>query len=123
MELFSKLPDVLLQQIINYTDIIVYRHGKYINRLTKDDVRYILLSKIPKPLKLGSRLILLKLINYKSDNQIGYFIMYKFESVSSIKISIKFFKKRNTGVYVEKSHATYIQDMNNNMSKLISYTM
>ena len=123
MELFSKLPDVLLQQIINYTDIIVYRHGKYINRLTKDDVRYILLSKIPKPLKLGSRLILLKLVNYKSDNQIGYFIMYKFESVSSIKISIKFFKKRNTGVYVEKSHATYIQDMNNNMSKLISYTM
>jgi hypothetical protein len=92
MELFSKLPDVLLQQIINYTDIIVYRHGKYINRLPKDDVRYILLSKIPKPLKLGYRLILLKLINYKSDNQIGYFIMYKFESVSSIKISIKFFK-------------------------------
>ena len=34
MELFSKLPDVLLQQIINYTDIIVYRYGKYINRKT-----------------------------------------------------------------------------------------
>jgi hypothetical protein len=123
MELFSKLPDVLLQQIINYTDIIVYRHGKYINRLTKDDVRYKLLSKIPKPLKLGSRLILLKLVTYKSDNPIGYFIMYKFESVSSIKISIKFFKKINTGVYVEKSYTTYIQDMNNNMSKLISYAM
>ena len=123
MELFSKLPDVLLQQIINYTDIIVYRHGKYINRLTKDDVRYKLLSKIPKPLKLGSRLILLKLVNYKPDNPIGYFIMYKFVSVSSIKISIKFFKKINTGVYVEKSYTTYIQDMNNNMSKLISYTM
>ena len=123
MELFSKLPDVLLQQIINYTDIIVYRHGKYINRLTKDDVRYKLLSKIPKPLKLGSRLILLKLVNYKSDNPIGYFIMYKFVSVSSIKISIKIFKKINTGVYVEKSYTTYIQDMNNNMSKLISYAM
>jgi hypothetical protein len=123
MELFSKLPDVLLQQIINYTDIIVYRHGKYINRLTKDDVRYILLSKIPKPLKLGSRLILMKLVNYKYDNPIGYFIMYKFESDSSIKISIKFFKKLNTGVYVEKSYTTYIQDMNNNMSKVIPYSM
>ena len=123
MELFSKLPDVLLQQIINYTDIIVYRHGKYINRLTKDDVRYILLSKIPKPLKLGSRLILMKLVNYKYDNPIGYFIMYKFESDSSIKISIKFFKKLNTGVYVEKSYTTYIQDMNNNMSKIIPYSM
>lgn len=123
MELFSKLPDVLLQQIINYTDIIVYRHGKYINRLTHDDVRYILLSKIPKPLKLGPRLILLKLVNYKYNNPIGYCIIYKFESDSSIKISIKFFKKQNTGVYVEKSYTTYIQDINNNMSKLIPYTI
>jgi len=46
LEKFKYLPDVLIQKIINYTDIVSYRHGKYINRINKNDNRYNLLKKL-----------------------------------------------------------------------------
>jgi hypothetical protein len=35
IEKFKNLPDELIHMIINYTDVVVYRHGKYINRIKK----------------------------------------------------------------------------------------
>lgn len=37
---FSKLPVEIINIIINYTDVVVYRYGKYLNRISKDDKRY-----------------------------------------------------------------------------------
>lgn len=42
---FSKLPIELINIIINYTDIVVYRNGKYLNRIKKDDNRYNIIKK------------------------------------------------------------------------------
>ena len=37
---FSQLPIELINIIINYTDVVVYRNGKYLNRIQKNDKRY-----------------------------------------------------------------------------------
>ena len=47
MNIYSQLPDVLINKIINYTNVITYRYGKYINKISKNDERYKLLDKIP----------------------------------------------------------------------------
>ena len=36
---FSQLPIELINIIINYTDVVVYRNGKYLNRIQKNDKR------------------------------------------------------------------------------------
>ena len=50
--IFNKLSIELINKIINYTDVIVLRNGKYMNRISKMDKRYLLLEKIPAPIKI-----------------------------------------------------------------------
>ena len=119
---FKYLPDELIHIIINYTDVIVYRHGKYINRLNKDDKRYDLISSIPRPIKIGSHKVLLRLtdIDYK-----GYFIKYDM-SDKLTKVNIRFFSREIDGFekyYEIKSNFTYLFDANNNWHKIIQYIM
>ena len=45
LENFAYLPEVLIHKIINYTDVLSYRNGKYIDRINKKDNRYNLLQK------------------------------------------------------------------------------
>jgi hypothetical protein len=49
IEQFKYLPDELIHHIINYTDAIVYRNGKYMNRIKKDDIRSKMIEQIPRP--------------------------------------------------------------------------
>lgn len=42
MDLF---PNEIIGKIVNYTGIIVYRHGVYINRLNKSDSRYQMIAE------------------------------------------------------------------------------
>ena len=52
---FSKLPIELINIIINYTDVVIYRDGKYINRIKQDDERYNIIDKRRiKPIKVGN---------------------------------------------------------------------
>lgn len=123
MELIEKykyLPDEIIHIIINYTNVIVYRHGKYINRIKKNKDIYILLRKIPRPIYIGSK-VLLRLGN----NLIGYFIEYNIQ-YRFIKVNIKFFHRNIDGFdkYFDiKSDNTYVFDINNNWSKIIDYLM
>jgi len=41
---FSKLPNELIHMILNYTGKVIYRYGKYMNRLQSDDYRYSIVS-------------------------------------------------------------------------------
>jgi hypothetical protein len=121
---FKNLPDELIHHIINYTDVVVYRHGKYINRLIKNDQRYKVLMSIPIPIKIGSNRIMLKLINCKQSNKSGYFIEYIFGF--SIKINIKFvtYEKDCVDRYREvKTFTRYVFDANSNWSRIIYYSM
>ena len=121
---FKNLPDELIHNIINYTDVVVYRNGRYINRLNKKDERYKVVMSIPAPMKIGSYRILLRLVNRKESNKSGYFIEYIIGFY--IKINIKFvtFEKDGFDRYLEaKSFSQYIFDANSNWSQIIHYSM
>ena len=110
---FKYLPNEVIHKIINYTDVIIYRHGKYINRLTKSDERYTILKTIPRPIKIGLNNVLLKLLNMKSSFKSGYFLEYKLHDFSNIKLVIKFINYNIDGFdkYIEvMSFSEYIFD-------------
>ena len=115
LDKFKYLPDELIQKIINYTDIVSYRHGKYINRINKNDKRYNLLKKITRPIFIGRNKILLRLINY---DMVGYFIEYEFKN-DIIVLNVRVFYRELDGYdkyFTIKSNETYIFDINNNLT-------
>lgn len=117
---FKTLHDEIIHIIINYTGVITYRNGKFINRLKKDDSRFILVKKIPIPILIGNKEVLLQLINNRMS---GYFIKYIIEN-SFITLNVRFFHIEKDGFekYFDiKSNDTYIFDINNNWSKLVNY--
>ena len=120
MNIYSQLPDVLINKIINYTNVITYRDGKYIDKISKNDERYKLLEKISRPIKVGNKKVLLKLMNYSNYEPHGYFIEYIFDN--NIKVTIKFMVRTTDGfdrLFVEKSNIKLIHDINNNLSIII----
>ena len=121
---FTMLPDVLIHKIINYTNIITYRNGKYIDRIPKNDNRYKVIETIPRPIKVGSNKVLLRLMNYSYYEPHGYFIEYIFDNY--IKATLKFVI-RTTDVFdkcfIVKSNIKLIYDANNNWSRIINYSM
>lgn len=119
---FKYLPNELINIIINYTDIVVYRNGKYINRIMKDDKRYLIIRKIPRPIKIGTNRMLFKLLNYV--DQLGYLIEYKVENY--IIVDVKFVLREIDGFdryFNIKTYDTYLFDKNNKWSKIVSYIM
>ena len=125
INIFKYLPDEIIQIIINYTDIIVYRHGKYINRTLKNNKKYLILKTIPRPIKVGFYKILLKLLNYKFENVQGYLIEYNYAD-NYLKINIKFAVREIDGYdryYNIKSELLMIFDANSKWSKIVEYTM
>jgi hypothetical protein len=122
IEQFKYLPSELINIILNYTNIIVYRNGKYINRIKKNFDRDNLLKTIHRPIYIGRYGILLRLMNC---NMIGYFVEYNIQK-NITKLNIQFFHRVIYGYekYFDiKSNETYIFDMNNKWSKIINYLM
>jgi hypothetical protein len=50
---YFDLPIEIINKIINYTDVVVFRNGKYINRINKNDYRYKIANKKKEPVWLG----------------------------------------------------------------------
>ena len=124
LDKFKFLPDVLIHKIINYTNVISYRNGIYIDKIFKNDKRYKLLEKIPRPIKVGPDKVLLKLMDYSLYEPRGYFIEYIFDNY--IKATIKFVVRTIDGfdrTYITKSNIKVIHDINNNWSRIIEYSM
>lgn len=99
LSIYKYLPDVLIHKIIHYTDVIIYRHGKYMNKLNKNDERYRILQTIPKPIKVYKNNILhkimLKLLNIKKQGCPGYLIEYIFDP--NIRMNVKYITREMDG--------------------------
>jgi hypothetical protein len=120
----NKLPIELVNKIINYTDVVSFRNGKYIDRISKTDERYEKLKKIPRPIRIGTNKVLLKLMNHCYNEYCGYFVEYIFDRY--VKVNIKFISRYYDGfdrVYIEKSNIKLIHDVNGNWSKIVYYSM
>lgn len=48
MNKLDKLPVELINKILNYTNVVVYRHGRYMTRILSSDYRYQILNLISK---------------------------------------------------------------------------
>lgn len=118
IEKFKNLPDIIIHIIINYTDVVVYRHGKYINRIKKNDCRYNLLRNVSMPIYICQYRVKIRLT---SCNLIGCFIEYNTKKTHT-EMNVRFFHREIDGFYI-KSNNTYIFDVNNKWSKIIHYLM
>jgi len=88
--IFGLLPEELIQIIISYNDNIVYRNGKYMNRIIKTDTRYKMLKTIPRPIYFSPTSFSLWFeykSEYKESNYNGYCIYYNY-NVNNGKMSM-----------------------------------
>lgn len=120
IEKFKFLPIELIALIISYDNKLVYRNGKFIDRLIKD-YRYDLLSTIIRPIYIGKTSALLRLINY---NNFGYFLKYQNKD-NLLLVQVRSFYKEKDGwefYYDIRSDDTYIFQQNK-WCKINFYTM
>lgn len=121
MWIFSKLPEVLVNKILNYTNIITFRHGKYMDKIDKKDERYQLVEKLPKPIKISENSYRIPLLN--KINSKGYILQFV-QREKKHYVHICFNKESNRFLtYNVKSSATYNFDMNNRYMKTVNYNM
>ena len=121
---FKSLPDELIHYIVNYTDVVTYRHGKYINRINKEDERYKILLSISKPIKLTPNNYLLNIGTRKDITNIKYSLVYYINS--DIILDLRVLEEGVDGFdkyTITKSYARYIFDSNSKWHKIIYYTM
>ena len=63
----KEFPIDVIHRILDYLGTIIYRHGKYMNRLSKDDSRYILVSMIKRPIRISENRYMLWLRKSRND--------------------------------------------------------
>jgi hypothetical protein len=117
-EYANKLPIELINKIINYTDIVAFRNGKYINRIPKTDTRYTMLRNLVKPVKLGKR-VLINLINYSYEEPTGYFIEYVFDKFPKVNIYYTTINKYKE--YINHSSFKLMRDSNGICREYVKY--
>ncbi len=121
---FKTLPDEIIHYIVNYTDVVAYRHGRYMNRLHKKDERYKILMSISKPIKLTPNNYLLNLGTRKNKNNIKYSLLYSIKL--DIILDLHIFEEDVDGFdkyTITKSYTRYIFDSNSKWHKIIYYNM
>jgi hypothetical protein len=120
LDKFKYLPDEIIQIIINYTNIVVYRHGKYMNRLNKSDNRKKLVNSIPRPIFTDRYKVVLWL---PDKNYNGYFLNYD-TSENLLTVNVKFVYREKDGFdkyYKIRSSTTYLFCSNNKWCKIVDY--
>jgi len=77
--IFAKLPKVIINKILEYSRVVNYRNGKYIDSISHDDIRYKTIEKVSRPIRvIESNKCILHLINRKMVDWYGYNLTYYF---------------------------------------------
>jgi hypothetical protein len=121
---FSQLPIEIINIIINYTDVVVYRNGKYLNRIQKNDKRYSIIKKRKLPIWFGPNRWMFYFRFYDNIDKKGL----AFEHTYNPNNKIHYLSKREIIKYDNDSMAikdqtNYIFDLQGECCKIINYTM
>ena len=121
---FSKLPDVLIQIIINYTDIVVYRHGKYLNRISKDDKRYNIIKNRRLPIWFSQNRWMFMFRFYHNVDKRAFSMehIYKPAIKHHYLIKKEFIKNDDDTIRVE-NQTDYIFDSQGECRQIVNYEM
>lgn len=127
-KIFSNLPIEIINKIINYTNIIVYRYGKYMNRIQKNDKRFAIIFAIPRPIKMSNNKYSIYLLNKKSVEWKGYTLSYylKNNNITNYYLVVEFIIRKNDTYdhyYECKKTEKFIFDSNCRWSKIVNYLM
>ena len=119
--IFNKLPTSIINFILEYDGSIYYEKGKYYNRIRKDDIRYIILSQLQKPIKLQYNMINIYLIN--KETKIGYVLNYIYcPSKTIIKLNIIFNRQIDKYHYPAYTEHYFIPKTHYKWRRIVSYT-
>lgn len=119
--IFNKLPTTIINCILEYDGTVYYDKGKYYNRIGKDDIRYTILSKLPKPIKLQKNMFNIYLIN--KETKIGYIMNYIYcSSKTIIKLNIIFNRQIDKYHYPAYTEHYFIPKTNYKWRRVLSYT-
>jgi len=72
--IFSRLPIEIINIIINYTNVVVFRHGKYIDRIKTDDERYEIISNRIPPRVATNNLQKVRFV-FEKETETKYYIL------------------------------------------------
>jgi len=121
---FSQLPIELINIIINYTDVVVYRNGKYLNRIQKNDKRYDVIKKRQLPVWFGPnrRIFYFRFFNNIDKRILAMEHTYNPNNKRHF-LSKKDIIKHDDGSLMVKDQTQYIFDLQGECRELIDYTM
>ena len=121
---FSILPNEIIHKILDYSNIVVYRYGKYMNRFDKLDSRYNMISNIPKPIWLGHHRYMIKPVikNLIETKYLLYINIYNTNNNHSY-LTTKTVIKYDDGCLETIDQKHYIFDLQGKYSQIINYTM
>lgn len=121
---FSQLPVEIINIIINYTDIIVFRHGKYLNRISNDDKRYEIIKKRHLPIWFGPNRWTFYFKFYDNIDKRGLAMEHKYEPNNNHHyLTKREFIKYDDGSISTKTQAIYIFDLKGECREIINYSM
>ena len=129
--IFAKLPKVVINKILTYTQSVKYRNGKYIDSIPHDDIRYKTIEKVSRPIRvIESNKCILHLINRKFSDWFGFDLTYYFIDYKDLNgykhknhlLEVQSIKRINDGYnqyYKYGYRSIYIYDKNDNIYKTI----
>jgi hypothetical protein len=110
---YSTLPIEVINKIINYTDVIVFRNGKYIDRLKKDDSRYDIIKKRKLPIWIGTNRFVFYFKFFNGFKTRGFAIEHDYNIRTNQHLLYKReLIKLDNGSIQDESQTNYIIDSN-----------
>lgn len=121
---FSQLPTEIINIILNYTDVVVFRHGKYLNRISKDDKRYKIIIKRHLPIWVGSNRWMFYFKFYDNIDKRGLAMEHTYNPNNNHHyLSKREMIKHDDGSIGVDKQTDYIFDLQGECRKLVNYTM
>lgn len=121
---FSKLPIELINIIINYTDIVVYRNGKYLNRIPKNDKRYNIFKQKRLPIWFGPNTWTFYFKFYDNVDKRALAMIHMYNPTNNKHyLTKREIIKYDDGSVITETETSYIFDSQGECCKLVNYTM